>query len=177
MTESKLKLPFDELRTLYMRHLLLQEMGLLKEVSLYALLLEFTQRREKTIGFATTFTTKTQMMACYQTLCSIEDRYTNGIVAYQWASLSACVPTVAPMEKQQRYNHAYSLLKDAKTQRELYAAGLLCRESCWHLYSSTESMYFLELAGAAGSTEALVCFGWLYDQSIFRDTRLLGHSE
>lgn len=42
---SLLKLPFEELKERYTRHLLLQEMGLLRELSLYALELDFLHRK------------------------------------------------------------------------------------------------------------------------------------
>ncbi len=157
MTESKLKLPFDELRTLYMHHLLLQEMGLLKEVSLYALLLEFTQRRARILAVLADPPNPRVAICCYARLCKFEDRYVNSLVAYYWAEQSFYSDEILTEEQNQElYENAYQLLRSERTAEKMCYLGLLYKELGWQRASLRDAKYFLHEAASLGSTKALL---------------------
>jgi tetratricopeptide (TPR) repeat protein len=90
---SLLKLPFEEVKERYTRHLLLQEVGLLTELSLRALELDFLHRKEKAFAlYEEVFEYEADMKnvtviipitQVYSLLIGLEDRYINGVVAHR----------------------------------------------------------------------------------------------
>lgn len=161
MTESRLKLPIDELRTLYTRHLLLQ--GLVnKDVSLYVLSLGYKHTREKTVYLAANNRNHTETETCWQSLCQLESRYVDGVVAYHYAMFACCMSSVRREYKRFLYENAYQLLVSRDTPTELYYVARLLKETDWNRYNVRKAIRLLERAAGSGSIDALLHLGGFY---------------
>lgn len=149
---SSLNLPFEELKERYTRHLLLQEMGLLRELSLYALALDFLHRKEKAFTFyeeafeyeadmkgVTVITPVTQV---YSLLVDLEDRYINGVVAHRLSKTFSHSAHVWA-------NVAWTILKN-KPMETLTAQELYYMADMKHF----QTIKYYELAIAKGYTKA-----------------------
>ncbi len=166
MTESRLKLPFDELRTLYMRHLLLQELGLIKEVSLYALSLEFVQRREKTLSLVDNHRNYTELNKCWLELSELESRHVAATVAYQYAICASALLTTTRRQKCNLYENAYQLLiQSGSTPNQRYYLAMLFKKTYWQRHNPAKAMRLLESAASTGHEKALIHLGDYYTRN------------
>ncbi len=112
-----LKLPLEELKILYTKHLILKEF-LINDVSLYILSLCFLYRKQ--IAFDL-YNNKDHKKAL-PLLESLEDRYINGIVAYR---IGYCHEN-----HNYYYYYAYNILKNKKdlSSKELYYMGCMYKD-------------------------------------------------
>lgn len=161
--DSLLKLPFKELQTLYMRHLLLEQL-VPKEVSLYSLSLAFRHSKNHAFAMSCRKPTYTKLDSkAYHLFNQLEDRHVNGLVAYQLVLFgSGFSAEQRDIHKQDAYD---SLLRELNggsiTGEELYILSKLCFNTRLATYS--KGVTYLEMASLNGYRNAHVELGFRYE--------------
>lgn len=161
---SKLKIPFSELKELYTRHLLLKEV-ILVELSLYILSLSFLSKKEKAFILY-----EEEKENAFTLLNKLEDRFINGVVSYR---LGYCHANCSSMgvknltTSHQFYFNAYQIFKNQKGENpsplELFYLGAIYKDGKGGApRSNEEALRYYGLSASHGFGKALVNLGCAY---------------
>jgi len=161
---SKLKIPFVEVKELYTRHLLLKEV-ILVELSLHILSLSFLNKREKAYALY-----EEEKDNAFNLLNSLEDRFINGVISYRLGFCHAHCSSMGVKNmtaSKEFYLNAYQLFKNQKEETlsplELFYMGAIAKDGKGGTpRSSEEALRYYKLSASQGFGKALVNLGCAY---------------